>query len=375
MRIIFASTAFSQAAELSSFFADVEIVAVCNSFTDLLRVLREEREAHESGHREPVDAILLAENLDHKLDREGDGGEPLTLMRTIEQIRLIGPAELILVVNFSSTTLPDEDLRRFNIRPVIGDQVRIEGSPIQRYLDLRKIEGVSSIVVFAGLKGGVGRTTLALNYAASCVKDETRSTEEQVLLWDMDFHASTLRAILPDNAPLDLGIDDALNSASLEWEDVRRYIYPSSQSRLGFDILFAPEGVRDTIAFFQTNAGVRLLASKIARLLNEARLRYRTIVCDLGTDLFVSPLPAIALNQGVAGEGDEEQWCGGPGPEEEAEQHAVQTGVTTSTENGDGGEHWTSAGDKDQAESEAQHEARLGARRGRASEANEGALE
>src|SRR5688572_20291591 len=103
MRILLATNNLAMASELNDVFADVEIVAVVSSHSDLIETLRRDRDAHS----DPVEAIIFSDALDSARDRRVTPA--MTLERAVLEARELAPtATLVLVSSFGSISLNPE---------------------------------------------------------------------------------------------------------------------------------------------------------------------------------------------------------------------------------------------------------------------------
>jgi cellulose biosynthesis protein BcsQ len=137
-------------------------------------------------------------------------------------------------------------------------------------LKVSKAAGKNAIVVAVySLKGGVGKTTLAVNLAAEAAKQRN----EPILLWDLDPQAAASYILGRDDGSNDFGNASA---QSVFEKDVapKKLVLHTAMSHL--DVLPADASLRGLDGFFSALGKKR----RLAKLIEELSKNYRRIVLD-----------------------------------------------------------------------------------------------
>lgn len=294
MRILLATNNLAMASELNDVFADVEIVAVMSSHADLIETLRRDRDQHS----DLIDAVIFSDALDSVRDRRLT--PPMTLERAVLEVReLVPTASLVLVSSFGSISLNPEVISQTSLKLVTLESGSLRGSSLPDILGLRARDEVAQIFTIAGLQGGAGRTTIAINLAAMLgSQDQYRAAEHGVLLWDLSLRNGDIGRMLgitPADRQLRsisslLTAEDSANA-----EVISRNILSGKTTRLDFDLLLAPDGLREVLSFFRTNDRLNQAQQRLAAVLRQLRQMYRAIVIDTETDLLTTRLPVMAM--------------------------------------------------------------------------------
>lgn len=293
MNILIASRNYLLASQIVDAFDDVEIVGVTSSYLDTLDQLRLVTE----GKSPKIDAVLLSDDLDGARDRLSL--PPMTLSQALLQARQLAPAATLVVLSTRGTAVDSEIIARVGLKQISSDVPAAPGSAIQEVLGLRARDEVARVYTMAGLLGGAGRSTMAINMAAMLAADEAyRGREYNVLLWDLDLHSATIGRQLgitaADRGMRSLsGLLTAENPADMS--AINRHIMLAKATRLEFDLLLGPEGLRETLSLFRSNDDLHALHTRLTDILRRLRYQYRAIVFDTGTDLLTSRLPISAM--------------------------------------------------------------------------------
>jgi MinD-like ATPase involved in chromosome partitioning or flagellar assembly len=294
MRILLATNNLNMAAELGEVFADVDIAAVVSSYTDLLDSVRRDLAADMAG----VEAIIFSDALDSARDRRAD--PVMTLERAILEAReLLPTTSLVLISSFGSVSLNPEIIAQASLKLVTLESGSLRGSALPEILDLRARDQVAQIFTLTGLQGGAGRTTMAVNLAALLGSmEQYRMGDRGVLLWDLSLRNGSVAQML-GISPADRQLRSISSLLAAEdpgsVETIARNILSNKTTRLDFDVLLAPDGLREVLAFFRSNDRLNQAQQRLTAVLRGLRQMYRAIIIDTDTDLLTTRLPVMAM--------------------------------------------------------------------------------
>ena len=190
----------------------------------------------------------------------------MTLVKELKASGLAIPVMVITVPQHPVVVAPDEGVDAVLSMPFNGYDLLTKVQAIHAARLAATAHGPSRMVVVFAPKGGVGKTTLALNLAVAASLEGTR-----VVLVDGSIQFSDLRAILnvPDQAPSMLDLPtDRVAEGDLEdvlWRDAS-----------GIDVLLAPPRVE---------MAEMVLARDLAKTMSLLRRLYDLIIVDTGVAL------------------------------------------------------------------------------------------
>lgn len=292
MRILFATNNLRLPADLSAGYADLEIAGVVSSLSEALAAVRG------APKYAPIEAVILDAELNSPRDHE----EKLTLEDALVALRKESD-ELRLVVTTDSAE-PIEAVQRVGAQQFISyDQTR-SAANLAAMLGLISRSKAATIIAVVGLQGGAGRTTFA-QVIASALAERTENTNGRggVLLWEMDLKHPTIAF----DQEIDLvtahhgrrTIAKLLNAGPITGDEsmpiIASSIISTNQSRLGYDLLLAPHGLREVMAIYQAYPQLLELRQRMAKILSVVSRHYQIVVLDTGTDLLSDPGASVAL--------------------------------------------------------------------------------
>lgn len=144
-----------------------------------------------------------------------------------------------------------------------------------------KHSGPGSLVAFLGVRGGVGTSTLAANFAHQFGRD---AGAEQVVLLDLDLPLGSLREITAGSADVNIVELTAIDLPDLTPEQLKERLTP-------------PRGWSTSLIPGVKNPGEadRIHVTQIGPALQTLRATYRLVVTDLGRSL--GPISRLVLSQ------------------------------------------------------------------------------
>lgn len=294
MRIAFALSNLTLPKDLSEGYANIEIDAVYSSYTDTVAGLG--KVADEQLDR--VDVVLLADDLTAPIDRSAG----LTLVAAIEAIREARPKIRVVVV--SKRAADDDQLAKLGVERFVEHDPRASAINLATLLKIPAKSEIAKIIAVAGHQGGAGRTTLAQAIADGLSDYVNRNTSRGgVLLWELDLEHPTLAF----EQEIDLLAGDhgrrtiarLLNQAPIRGDEdfplIRESIVPREKSKLSYDVLLAPFGIREVMAMYQAYPNLVDLRERLAMIMTVLSRHYQAIVLDLPTSMIGDPATIVAL--------------------------------------------------------------------------------
>jgi len=292
MRILFVTETPTVAAQIAENYGGVEIVGVVRSYSDGVRIASG---AASGGH--PVEVLVAMDSISDPIDRAAG----YDLGRLIGSVKSTNASSRLVVLSLSGElTTAAADLGATMLR--ITDRGPVD-SAIAELLALAPKSEIARVITVTGLQGGAGRTTIAQMLAFS-LGEKRRPGTKGVLLWEIDLKHPTLGfQIEVDLVSAHHGrrtIAGLLNGEPINRSDDPRVIAPyiipaESGSKLPYDVLLAPHGIREVMNFFKSNRDLNDLAERLRVIIEIARRAYAYIIIDTGTDFFYDPAPAVAI--------------------------------------------------------------------------------
>ena len=300
MRLLIASTNYRLAADLAADYSSVEVAGVVASYTDLLAAVRA------TPADRPVDVVLLDGSLESLADRDAR----LDLPAAVAAVREARAGIRAVALLRDDAVL--DGLRQSGAEVFVEFDTKRAAANLATYLGLAVKAETAKVIAVVGLQGGAGRTFVAERLADALATDpdvpKRRDGRGGVLLVELDLqHATlafedafptaaydhgrrTLARLLADAAPLGDDAITAVSGAILAADDTRR----------GYDLLLAPHGFREVDTLYRTWPDLGELRDRVRAVLAVLARSYSVIVLDTGNDLFLDPLPALAIAEATA---------------------------------------------------------------------------
>jgi Flp pilus assembly CpaE family ATPase len=294
MRFIFATPNLALPNELAEKYAGVEISGVVTTYSDLVNSVRSAVERD----REIPDIAVISDSIETAADR----ALGFDLAGTLSALRAARAGIRLIVVSRSATE--NEAVKRFGASLFVEHDPKRSAANLAELLDLAAKTDVARIIAVAGLQGGAGRTTVAQAIAQGLAETAERSgARGGVLLWEMDLLHPTI------GFDQDIDVVSAhhgqrtfarlINGAPIKGDEdmptIRESILMKDVTRLDYDLLLAPQGLREVLAVFQAYPSLLDLRERIAMTLQVLSRHYQAIVCDLGTNVVGDPANAVVL--------------------------------------------------------------------------------
>lgn len=295
MRLMFATTNLSMPRDLAKGYAGVEVIGVHTSYGGLLRSMLRE---NASAAIAMPDALVLSDDLRNAADRGGG----LTVEVVVAALRRAYPNLRIILVGRTSRI--EEQAIRLGAERFIEQDERASAVNLAAMLRISAKSEVARIIAITGHQGGAGRTTIAQGIAEGLADlVSTSASRGGVLLWELDLEHPTLGF----NQEVDLisadhgrrTISRILNGDPIEGDEdlprIRESIVSKEKSRLDYDVLLAPHGIREVMALYQSYPHLIDLRERLDSIMGVLARHYQAIVVDLGTNLIGDPGAAVAL--------------------------------------------------------------------------------
>ena len=289
MRLLFASANYQLPADLAAKYAEVEIVGILPTFEAVVTLAETEQAER------PIDVVVLDALLDTP---------DLGLLTAIERLRAIS-ADLRVVVLVRGTTQLDQ-VASAGGEPFLTTDPDAAAANLAQVIGLASKGDVALVIAVTGLQGGAGRTYLAQGLASALAERFPRRRNERsgVLLWEVDMaHPSIAFDAAFPVASTDHGhrtivqiLDADAPKGVVSLKTVEPSIIREDETRLGYDVLLAPYGIRETLALYATNDSIDDLARRLTGVLEAVMRGYAVIICDTGVDPF-DPGTALALGR------------------------------------------------------------------------------
>lgn len=299
MRILFATSDLRLPADLVAGYASVDVTGVLSSFAEAIDSIAA------ATQQNPIDTVVLSAELTAGRDRAAG----MDLAEALMALRSANTSIRIIVATSTAEPLPG--VQAAGAEQFIAHDRDRAASNLAALLNLVAKGEIAKIIVFAGLQGGAGRTTLAQAIGASITEllDQDRgSGRGGVLVWEMDLGHPTIA--YDQDVDLITGshgkqtIARLLNSTPVEGEEgmatITQSIIRSESSRLPYDLLLAPYGIREVVGILQSYPKLLELRTRMARILEIVSRHYRVIVLDVSANPYNDPGTQVALSAATA---------------------------------------------------------------------------